>query len=160
VEVRGLTAGAVFTLARATGDPAGPASGWPLTLVSSTTGTVTLRLPTAEAVPAERRVDVTATQEGLLVGRDSIGVTLVPRISGHTGTVSAGSTVQLATAHAGAGTEVFLRGRRLAAGAVTVVSPIRVDVTIPAGTPSGPLPASLRAGKVAGPVYEGMTVGP
>lgn len=160
VAASGLTAGATFTLARVNDDPAGPPGGWPLTVVAETATTVTLRLADATPVAGERRLDVTAAQDGLLLGRDSIGVSVVPRIGGHAGTVTAGSTVQLTTAHAGADVEVFLGGARVPPGDVAFVSPTQVDVTLPVATPLGPLPASLRSAKLAGPVYEALAVVP
>ena len=159
VEAEGLTSGSAFTLAREHDDPVGPAGGWPLSLIGQTATDVTLRLSETGAVAGDRRLDVTTTQDGLLVGRDSIGVTVVPIVTGVNGTPNRGATVQLVTAHAGPDVEAFVAGARVPDNGVTFVSATRVDVTIPASTPLGPQPLSLRVSKLAGPPFE-LTVVP
>ncbi len=153
-EVRGLTAGAEFTLARADGDPAGPAEGWPMNVVTTPApppGHVVLTLPSAVLAPGTRRLDVTAHEAGLRVGRDSIELTVVPVVEAPSGVIARGTTVDLGAAHAAPGVEVFLGGRRLAPAAVTFVSATKVTVTIPADAPVGASEVALRAGGVSGP---------
>jgi Pvc16 N-terminal domain len=152
--VEGLAAGAAWTLARSDDDPAGPPEGWAMTLVPTPPpppGTVRLRLPHADLAPGTRRLDVTVTEAGLLVGRDSIGVTVVPIVTGPTTALAKGTPVDLETAHAAADVEVFLAGTRLAPASVTFVSPTKVTITIPPATPAGSTEVALRAGKLAGP---------
>ena len=153
VSVEGLTAGAAFTLARVDGDPDGTGD-WDLApvLPPPAPGTVRLTLPRADLAPGARRLDVTVTQSGLLVGRDSIGLTVVPVVTGPSGPLAKGSPTDLDTAHAAADVEVFLDGGRLDPGTTTFVTPTRVTVTIPASAAAGPAGIALRAGKVAGPV--------
>jgi hypothetical protein len=152
VTVQGLTGGTVFTLARAAGDP--PGSGdWPLAAgPGPSPGTVTLALPDPALAPGPRRLDATAFEAGLLVGRGSLGITIVPRATGPAAPLATGTPVELETVHAAPDAEVFLNGARLAD--VAVGSPTRVTVTIPAGTPAGPARLQLRAAKVAGPLTE------
>jgi hypothetical protein len=88
-----------------------------------------------------------------VTGRDSIALTLVPTITGPA-SLAAGSTTQLATAHAAPDVEVFLRGVALPPAAVHFQSGTRVDVDVPAGTASGPAELALRANRTAGPVTE------
>jgi len=154
VTAEGLTAGSVFTLARERGDQAGPAEGWPMTVVPTPPaprGTVRLALPSGDLAPGARRLEVTATESGLLVGRDSIGLAVVPRVTGPAGALAKGVPVDLDTVHAADDVEVFLAGKRLAPADVTFVSAVSVQVTIPPATPAGPTEIVLRAGKVAGP---------
>lgn len=159
VAVEGLTAGAAFTLAPEEGDPSGGGTGWvPTNVASAGTNRVELRFARPALRPGPRRLDVVATESGLRTGGDSIGVTLVPTVTGPTATAAAGSTVQLDTAHAAPGIEVFLRGAALAPSSVTFVSGTRVDVAIPAGTAAGPADLALRANRTAGPVFRGLTV--
>ena len=152
VEVAGLTAGTTFTLARETGDPAGPANGWPLTLVPNPPpGAVVLELPRADLAPGTRRIDAAAVEDGLLVGGDSIGVTVVPAITAPGGPIARNAVASLATAHAAADVEIFVGGTPLAPGRVTFVSPTQVDVNIPNTVAAGATDLALRANKVAGP---------
>ena len=154
VEAEGLTAGAVFTLARFAGDPAGPAGGWPMTAIAAPPappGHVRLGLPRGDLAPGARRLDVSLSEAGLLVGRDSIGLTVVPVVTGPAGPLPKSTPVALVTAHAAADVEVFLNGRRLDPASVTYTAPNAVSITIPPATPSGPVEIALRAGKVAGP---------
>lgn len=154
----GLLSSAVYTLAREDGDP--PSStDWPLTVVSAAGDTVTLSVPRADLVPGLRRLDVSESEAGLQIGHDSIGLTLVPAITGTTpGSAAAGATVNLAVEHAAPDVEVFLRGLVLPAGNVVFVSPTQVNVTIPAATTAGPAPLTLRVNKTGGPTYEGFRV--
>ena len=154
VAAEGLTAGAVWTLARQDGDPAGPPDGWPMTLLPTPPpppGTVRLELPRADLAPGTRRLDLTASDAGLLVGRDSIGLTVVPLVTGPGTPFAKNTPVDLQTAHAAPDVEVFLAGRKLPANAVVFVSPTKVTITIPPATPAGPTEIALRAGKLAGP---------
>jgi hypothetical protein len=154
VAVEGLTAGATFTLARETVDPAGPASGWPMTAISTPpapVGAVRLGLPQADLAPGARRLDVTATEGGLPLGHDSIGLSVVPVVTGPTGPLAKTGPVEVDTAHAAADVEVFLGGRPLDTTAVEFVSATKVQLTLPATIPAGPAEIVLRAGKVAGP---------
>jgi hypothetical protein len=153
VAVEGLTAGTVFTLARESGDPPGPEA-WPLAVTESASGAVALQLPHPGLVPGTRRLDASATEVGLLLGHDSIAVTVVPRVTGPNTPLPTGVPVSLETAHAAGDVEVFVGGRGLAADQVSFVSPTEVLATIPAATPSGPAQVMLRASKVAGPVTE------
>jgi len=147
VELEGLTAGTVFTLVHEPEDPAGP--DWAMTVVpGAAPGHVRLQLPDGRITPGLRQLDVTATDSGLLVGRDSIGLTVVPAVTGPATPLAKGVPVSLQTVHAAADVEVFLRGQPLAQ--VAFVSPMQVDVTIPPATPSGLAEILLRAGKVAG----------
>lgn len=150
----GLTAGAAFTLARETADPAGPASGWPMTTVPAAEappGTVALTLPRADLAPGARRLDVTATEGGLALGHDSIGLSVVPVVTGPAAPLATGVQVDVDTAHAAPDVEVFVGGQRLSAAAVTFVSATRIRLTLPSSTPAGSAEIVLRAGKVAGP---------
>jgi len=160
VAVMGMTAGASFTLAWQAGDPPGPALGWPLTVVSATTASVTLRVTQPDLAPGNRRVQVTATQGGLLVGSDFLDIRLVPAVTAPTGTVSKAAPVNLSTSHAAPDVEVFVRGVRLDPASVTFKSATQVQIQLPPTAPSGPAPVTLRAGKVAGPPYAGLVVGP
>jgi hypothetical protein len=154
VAVEGLTAGATFTLAHEPADPAGPASGWPMTAVptpQAPPGTVGLALPRADLAPGARRLDVTATEGGLAVGHDSIGLSVVPVVTGPAAPLATAVPVDLDTAHAAQDVEVFLGGQPLDAAAVAFVSATKVQLTLPSTTPAGPAEIVLRAGKVAGP---------
>ncbi len=154
VTVEGLTAGAVWTLARTDDDPAGPPDGWAMTLVPApppTSQNVGLKLPRADLAPGARRLDVTVSESGLLVGRDSIGLTVVPIVTGPSTLLAKGVPVDLDTAHAAADVEVFLAGKQLAPSSVSFTSPTKVQITIPPAVPAGPTEIALRAGKLAGP---------
>jgi hypothetical protein len=154
VEVQGMTAGTTFTLARERDDPAGPDGAWPMTLVTAPpppSGHVRLSLPRDDLAPGARRLDVSASEGGLPVGRDSIGLTVAPVVTGPTTPLAKGVPVALATAHAAPDVEVFLGGVRLDPATVTFGSPTTVTVTIPSATPAGPAEVALRARKVAGP---------
>jgi hypothetical protein len=151
----GLTAGVSFLLARAPGDPPGPAEGWAMTVVPNPPpGTVVLRLPRDDLAPGARRLDAVATAEGLPAGRDSIAIMVVPTVLGPPGPIAKGTPVALATAHVAPDVEVFVGGTALPASAVSFVSATQVDVTLPSSTPSGPTQIGLRANKVAGPLVE------
>jgi hypothetical protein len=154
VAAEGLTAGAVWTLARVDDDPAGPPEAWPMTLVTAPPappGTVRMELPRADLAPGTRRLDVSMSEAGLLVGRDSIGLTVVPVVTGPSTPLAKGSPVDVDTAHAAADVEVFLAGMRLDPSSVTFTSPTELKITIPPATPAGPTEIALRAGKLAGP---------
>lgn len=154
VAVEGLTAGAAFTLARETGDPAGPESGWPMSAAPTSPappGHVRLALPRADLAPGARRLDVTVTEAGLALGNDSIGLSVVPVVTGPATPLPTTGPVDVDTAHAAADVEVFLRGQPLDAAAVAFVSGTQVRLTLPPTTPPGPAEIVLRAGKVAGP---------
>jgi hypothetical protein len=154
VAVEGLTAGATFMLAHEPADPTGPASGWPMTAVTTPDappGTVGLTLPRADLAPGARRLDVTATESGLALGHDSIGLSIVPAVTGSPAPLATAVPADLDTVHAAADVEVFLGGEPLDAAAVTFVSATKVQVTLPSTTPAGPAEILLRAGKVAGP---------
>lgn len=144
----GLTAAASFSLGHEREDPAGP--DWPMTvLTGAAPGHVRLQLPDPRIAPGLRRLDVTASDSGLPIGRDSIGLTVVPVVQGPATPLAKGVAVTLQTAHAAPDVEVFLRGERLAD--VVYGSPTQVDVTIPTAAESGPADVVLRAAKVAGP---------
>jgi hypothetical protein len=150
----GLTASTVFTLAREAGDPAGP-DDWPMTVVpGAPSGQAILRLPDDRLVPGARRLDAVALESGLPAACDSIGLTIVPAVTGPPGPLQRGSPVTLDTAHAAPDVEVFVAGVRLDPGDVAFVSATEVEVTIPTATPPGPAELMLRAGKVAGPPNE------
>jgi len=147
-ELKGLTTGAAFTLVHEPEDPAGP--DWAMTvLTGAPPGHVRLHLPDGRITPGLRQLDVSASDSGLPIGRDSIGITVVPAVTGPATPLAKGVPVILQTVHAAADVEVFLRGRSLAQ--VTFISPTQVRVTIPPATTSGPAEILLRAGKVAGP---------
>jgi hypothetical protein len=147
-EVVGLNTGASFTLVHEKEDPAGP--DWTMTvLTGAPPGHVRLRLPDARIAPGLRQLDVSASDSGLPIGRDSIGLTVVPAVKGPAAPLAKGVQVTLQTVHAAPDVEVFLRGKQLAQ--VAYVSPTQVKVTIPPATPSGPAEVVLRAAKVAGP---------
>jgi hypothetical protein len=110
-----------------------------------------LRLPRADLAPGARRLDVTLTEAGLHVGRDSIALTVVPVVTGPATPLAKGVAVDLDTAHAAPDVEVFLGGKPVASNTVVYVSPTKVQITIPAPTPAGPTEIALRAGKLAGP---------
>jgi hypothetical protein len=151
--VEGLTSGTVFTLAREDGDPAGPEA-WPVTVVASAPGLVTLRLTEPGLAPGARRLDASVSEAGLLLGRDSIGLTVVPRVLAPSGPLARGTPLTLDTVHAASDVEVFVSGQRVAPDDVSFVSPVAVSVTIPSATPAGAAEVMLRANKVAGPVTE------
>jgi hypothetical protein len=152
VRATGLTAGVTFLLAREPDDPAGPAEGWAMTVVPDPpSGTVVLRLPRDDLAAGARRLDAVALEDGLPAGRDSIGITVVPVVTGPATPVATNTPVGLDTAHAAADVEVFVGGVRLDPADVTFQSATQVEVTIPAATPSGPTDVGLRANKVAGP---------
>jgi Pvc16 N-terminal domain len=155
----GLTSATLFTLAREAGDPGG-AGDWPMTAVpGAPPGQVVLRLPDDRLVPGLRRLDAAATEAGLPAGRDSIGLTIVPAVTGPAGPLPRGVPVTLETAHAAPDVEVFIGGAPIDATDVSFASPTEVEVTIPAATPPGPTELLLRAGKVAGPPAE-VTIAP
>lgn len=156
--VEGVLPGTEFVLQRAPTDPAGPEGGWPMTVLPGTE--LMLRLPRADLAPGPRRLDARTTVEGLPAGMDSIGLTIAPAVTGHSGTAQPGATVTLETAHSAPDVEVFLGGTRVDPAAVTAVSATQVDVVLPDDTPSGPLPVALRAGKVAGRPGGDLVVGP
>ena len=146
-------AAAHFTLAREAGDPAGPQD-WPMTVApAAPPGQVLLRLPDDRLAPGARRLDAVTTDAGLPVGRDSVGLTIVPTVTGP-GPLQRGTPVTLATAHAAPDVEVFAGGAQIDPADVAFVSPTEVEVTIPAAAPSGPAELLLRAGKTAGPAVE------
>ncbi len=148
VEVEGLTNGSVFTLAHEPAEPPGP--DWAMTLVpGAPPGHVILTLPAANIDPGLRELRVVATENGLPFGHDSIGLTVVPKLTGAPNPVPKNVGVSFQTAHAAPDVEVFVGGKRLQD--VTCVSPTQVDVVVPTATPSGPADVVLRAGKVAGP---------
>ena len=91
------------------------------------------------------------SEDGLLVGGDSIGVTIVPAITAPGGPIARNAVASLATAHAAADVEIFVGGTPLAPGRVTFVSPTQVDVNIPNTVAAGATDLALRANKVAGP---------
>lgn len=162
VEVENATVAAAYTLAPVDGDPPLPAgaSAWTLAVLRSDgPTTVVLRLPGADLAPGARRLDVTETEGAIATGRDSIGLTIVPAITGPAGTVAPGDTVTLATEHAAADVEVFLGGRPLPAASVAFVSAQSVRIVVPADATVGPALLSLRAAKVAGPVFSGLEIG-
>ena len=148
VEVEGLTNGSVFTLAREPAEPPGP--DWAMTVVPGAhAGHVRLTLPAANIAPGLRELDVVATESGLPFGHDSIGLTVVPALTGAPNPVPKNVGVSFQTAHAASDVEVFVLGKRLQN--VTFVSATQVNVVVPNATPSGPADVVLRAGKVAGP---------
>jgi hypothetical protein len=160
VTAGGLTAGVAFSLAREPGDPPGPPEGWALAAgPGPSPGTVATALPRADLAPGARRLEAVATELGLPVGRDAIGLTVVPVVTGPATPVPAGAPSSLETAHAAADVEVFVAGARLPDDDVEFVSATEVRVTLPVATPAGPVEVSLRAGRVAGPAAT-VEVGP
>jgi len=154
VAVEGLTAGATFSLARDRRDPAGPAAGWPMIELppgDAPPGHVRLGLPRDDLAPGARRLDVQAVEGGLPFGSDSIGLTVVPVVTGPAGPLAKGAPVALQTAHAADDVEVFLDGARLDVATAPAPTATAVTVTIPPATPAGPASIALRAGKAAGP---------
>lgn len=155
----GLTSATVFTVAREPGDPSGT-NDWPMTVVpGAPPGQVLLRLPDDRLAPGPRRLDAAATESGLPLGRDSIGLTVVPAVEAPAAPLQRGVPITLETVHAASDVEVFVGGAAIDATDVTFVSPTEVEVTIPAATPAGPTELLLRAAKVAGPPTE-VTVAP
>lgn len=153
VTAHGLTTGAAFSLAREPEDPPGPEGGWAMAVAPGPApGTVTTAIPRADLAPGARRLEVAASEAGLPVGRDAIGVTVVPLVTGPATPVAAGAPVSLETAHAAPDVEVFVAGARLPDDDVEFVSATEVRVTLPSATPAGPAEVTLRAGRVAGPV--------
>jgi hypothetical protein len=160
VTAGGLTAGVAFSLAREPEDPPGPPEGWALAAAPGPSPeTVATALPRADLAPGARRLEAVATELGLPVGRDAIGLTVVPVVTGPATPVPAGAPATLATAHVAADVEVFVAGARLPDDDVEFVSATEVRVTLPAATPAGPVEVSLRAGRVAGPAAT-VEVGP
>jgi hypothetical protein len=148
VEVEGLTSGATFMLAHEQHDPTG--LDWTMdVLPGAAPGHVKLALPDPRIAPGLRRLDAVETDSGLPVGRDSIGLTVVPAVTGPSTALPRNTPVSLDTVHAAGDVEVFLGGVRL--DQVTFVSPTDVRITIPPATSPGPAAVALRAGKVAGP---------
>jgi hypothetical protein len=153
VEAEGLTAGVAFTLVRERGDPAAPPGDWAMTPVpGAPPGAVALRLPRADLAPGPRRLEAIALEAGLPAGRDAIGLTVVPVVTGPAAPLATGTPVALETAHAAPDVEVFVGGARLPSSEIEFVSPTEVTVTLPPATPPGPAEVMLRAGRVAGPV--------
>jgi hypothetical protein len=151
VTVGGLTAGTAFTLAADPADPvAAPAAGWPMQVVEPTRAGVRLRLPRPDLAPGVRRLDAVTRMEGLAAGSDAIAVTVVPTVLSHSGTVRAGQTVTLTTAHTASDTTIHIGGARAVPSSVT---PTEVQFVVPA-VPSGTQPLMLRSRQVAGPGYE------
>jgi hypothetical protein len=149
VEVEGLTSGAAFTLVHEPQDP--PGSDWAMdVLPGAPPGHVKLALPDGRIAPGLRQLDVVETDNGLPVGQDSTGLTVVPAVTGPAGALAKNTPVSLDTVHAAEDVEVFLGGVRL--DQVAFNSATDVQITIPPGTPSGPTGVMLRAGKVAGPM--------
>jgi hypothetical protein len=114
-------------------------------------GNVGLTLPRADLAPGARRLDVTATEGGLALGHDSIGLSVVPVVTGPAVPLATAVPVDVDTAHAAPDVEVFLAGQPLDAAAVTFISATKLQLTLPSTTPAGPAEIVLRAGKVAGP---------
>jgi hypothetical protein len=155
----GLTSATAFTLAREPGDPSGTGD-WTMTAVAGAApGEAVLRLPDGRLAPGPRRLDAAASRSGLPSGRDSIGLTIVPVVTGPAGPLARGVPVTLQTVHATTDVEVFVGGVPIAPADVSFASPTEVRVTIPPATPAGPTEVLLRAGKVAGPPI-GATVAP
>lgn len=156
VVVNGLVAGTSFTLAPEADDPAPqPTTGWPMVVTDTTADAVTLRLPSEELRAGVRRLDVSLAVDGLPVHGDSIALTVVPTVRAVTGTVVAGATVTLTTAHCGPDTEVLLDSTPLDA---TVDSATQVRIVVPPGFVGGRT-LTLRSRQVAGPPYT-VTVTP
>ncbi len=154
VRAEGLVAGTAFTLARQPDDPPGTGD-WAMVVgAGPAPGTVVLQLPRPDLAPGTRRLDATTTEAGLPVGRDSIGLTIVPRVTPPAAPLATGTPVTLDTLHAAPDVEVFLDGTALASADVAFASPTQVGVTLPAATPAGPVTMMLRAGRVAGPEVE------
>lgn len=149
---------AVVTVRRAPHDPPGPADGWPVSVLERTTTTLTVQLDEAAVAPGERLLDVRTFEGGLPTGQDATRVTLVPAVTGHAGGGLPGTDVDLTTTNVADDVEVFLGGVAVDAADVTFQSPTQVRVTVPAGTPSGPLPVSLRSRRTAGPIHHGLVV--
>jgi hypothetical protein len=158
VAVEGLTATASFTLACEPGDTGCPPGGWPLTVVAIASDQVTLQITDPQLPPGERRLDVTVKEGGLVMGCDSIGLTLVPAVTGHSDPVNPGTIIDLSCAHAAPDVEVFLGGRPVASAQVQFVSTTQIQVGLPPATPIGPIEVFLRAGKLTGPPYSGLVV--
>ena len=154
VAADGLTAGAAFSLARDPNDPAGPADGWPMLALATPPappGHVRLGLPRDDLAPGARRLDVDAVENGLPFGGDSIGLTVVPVVTGPAGVLAKGVPLALDAAHAAPDVEVFLNGAPLAVATAPPPTATALTVTIPPATPPGAATIALRAGKVAGP---------
>ncbi len=154
VAVNGLSTGATFSLARDPRDPPGPAGGWPMLEISAPPappGHVRLGLPRGDLAPGPRRLDVTVVDSGLPFGSDSIGLTVVPLVTGPAGPLAKGVPLALDTAHGAPDVEVFLDGARLDVAAAPAPTATELTVTIGPATPAGPATIALRAGKVAGP---------
>lgn len=149
---------AVLTVRHDPQDPPGPADGWPVTVLARTTTALTLRLDAATPAPGARILDVRVFEAGLPTGQAATGVTLAPAITGHAGTGQPGTDIDLATTNVADDVEVFLGGAGVDPSDVAFQSPTQVRVTVPAGTPSGPLPVSLRSRMIAGPVYDAVIV--
>lgn len=158
VAARDVPPHAELTLRREPHDPAGPSTGWPLTVVERTPTGLRIQLDEAAAAPGERIVDVRVFEAGLPVGQDATRVTLAPAITGHAGTGQPGTDLGLASTNVAGDVEVFLGGTAVDATDVTFQSPTQVRVTVPAGTAAGPQPISLRSRTTAGPVYDGLVV--
>jgi len=146
VTIDGSAIGAQFTLVREAGDPAGTGD-WPMTVVPAAPGRLVLRVTNPALTPGARRLTVTVSEAGLTAARDSIGLTVVPVVTGPATPLARGAPVTLDTAHATADLEVYLGGRRIDAA---FDSPTAITVTIPNTTPPGPVEVLLRANKVAG----------
>jgi hypothetical protein len=158
VEALDVPPHAVLTVRREPHDPPGPTQGWPVTVVARTTTTLTLRIDAATPAPGQRILDVRTFEAGLPTGQDATGFTLAPAITGHAGTGQPNTDVDLTTTNVADDVEVFLGGVAVDPTDVTFLSPTHVRVMVPAGTPSGPLPASLRSRTTAGPVYDALAV--
>ena len=75
-------------------------------------GTVALPLPRTDLAPGARRLDVTAIEGGLALGHDSIGLSVVPVVTGPAVPLASGAAVDARHRPRGAGR----RGVRRRAG--------------------------------------------
>lgn len=157
VELTGATGSVEFALRHEVDDPPGPDL-WPIVAISSASGRYQLQIAPSGLAPGPRQLIVDTRFEDLPASRDRAAITLVPLITGPTGSAARGSTVSLVTAHALADVEVFLDSRSLSTADIAFVSPTRVDIVIPTSATPGPRPLALRSAFTAGPVFNGLTV--
>lgn len=157
VEVRGAVGALGFSLRRQTGDPAGSGD-WPLVAAATGPGQFGLAIGPPTLAPGARQVSMVGDVDGLPAGGDATAVTLVPVVLGTAGPVAGGATATLDTAHAAADVEVFFDGVALDPADVTFVSAVRVDIAVPATATPGTHQLALRAGRTAGPVFDGLLV--
>ncbi|MGH1491155.1 MAG: DUF4255 domain-containing protein [Acidimicrobiales bacterium] len=156
-ELRGAVGEVAFSLRREPNDPDGP-NEWPLTATPAGPSAYELDLSLETLAAGGRQLSVTGSVNGLPAGGDRTAITLVPAVTAAPTPGAAGSTVALATTHAGEDVEVFFDGVALDPADVTFVSATQVDIVVPLTAATGMHSVALRSAQTAGPVFETVEV--